>query len=203
MGLGQIERPQFSATHAEWLADVRYEWIGFAQSLGPQLAIGVDAALVHTGDIPRTIELSAGGFKQDGTFNYNNLVIRIAVGSRVYEGVRVGAAFQIDQQEVDFGDTKQPVPQKKVRGNSVNLGIIYEPPIQNLRLGASLQNIGSQMPAFIDKPSSLPRILRIGGAYTIDTQPPIQTATREETLSLQQLSAQNHLILAVDFNFPS
>ncbi|MCZ6676214.1 MAG: PorV/PorQ family protein [Candidatus Poribacteria bacterium] len=202
-GLGQLERPQFSATHSEWLADIRFEWIGFAQSLGPWLAIGADAALVHTGDIPRTVESSTGSFEQDGTFSYNDLIIRVAVASRVYEGVRVGVAFQIDQQDVDFGGTKQPVPKKQVRGNSINLGVIYEPPIQNLRLGASLQNIGSDMPAFIDTPSSLPRILRIGGAYTIDIQPLLQSPKTGETPSLEKLSAQNRLVLAMDVNFPS
>lgn len=203
-GLGLLERPQFSAMHAEWLADVRYEWIGFAQSLGRWVAIGADAALVHTEDIPHTIESSAGGFERDGTFNYNNLIIRLAAGSGVYKGIRVGAAFQISQQAVDFSSTKQPVPKKQVHRNSLHLGVIYQPRrIQNLRLGASLQNIGGDIGAFFDQPSPLPKILRIGGSYTIAIQPAIRAPQDEKAPTPKQLAAQNRLILAWDFNFQS
>lgn len=198
-GLGQLERPQFSAMHAEWLADVRYEWIGFAQSLAQWVTVGADAALVHTVDIPHTVESSAGGFEQDGTFNYNNLIVRVAAGSGVYRGARFGMAFQISQQEVDFNGSKQPVAKKQVSANSLNLGVIYQPPIQHLRLGASLQNIGGKVTAFFDQSSPLPTIFRIGGAYTIAIRPP----AGEKALTLQQLSAQNRLTLAFDFNFAS
>ncbi len=199
-GLGQLERSQFSAMHAEWVADIRYEWIGFAQSLGRWVTIGADAALVHTEDIPRTVELNTGGYEQDGTFDYSDLIIRVAAGSGIYKGVRIGAALQISQQTVDFGGTSKPVSKKELRADSVNLGAIYQPSIQNLRLGVSLQNIGRDPTGFIVQSSPLPKIFRLGAAYTIAIQP----STKEgETLTPEQLSAENHLTLALDFNFAS
>jgi hypothetical protein len=201
-GLGRIQRPQLSAMHIEWLADVRYEWIGFAQSLGPWIALGADIALVHTGDIPRTLESSAGGYEPGGTFSYNNLIARIAAGSRTpYKGVRFGLAFQIDQQMVDFGGVA--LPEKKVRGESVAVGVIYEPPVENLRLGASFHNIGGKMPAFVSESTSLPQLFRLGGAYTVYFQPQVQPEAEGEAPTLEQLSIRDRLILALDFNFAS
>ncbi|MBI1923167.1 hypothetical protein HYR99_02840, partial [Candidatus Poribacteria bacterium] len=98
------------------------------------------------------------------------------------------------------------VPKKQVRGNSLHLGVIYQPQrIQNLRLGASLQNIGSDIGAFseFNQPAPLPKILRIGGAYTIAIQPAIRAAQGENAPTPKQLAAQNRLILAWDFNFQS
>jgi hypothetical protein len=198
-GLGLLQRPQFSAMHTEWVADIRYEWLGFAQSLGQWVAIGADAALVHTADIPRTIETSDGGFEQDGAFSYNDLIIRVALASGVYKGVRLGVAFQVSQQTVDFGGAKQPIPRKEVRAESVNFGGIYHPPIRNLRLGASLQNIGSDAAGFFEQSAPLPKIFRIGAAYTIALRP----SQDDPLLTTPQPKAQNDLTLAFDLNFAS
>ena len=201
-GLGQLEGPQFSAMHAEWLADVRYEWIGFAQAFGPWVALGADVALVHTGDIARTIESDTGGFAQVGTFSYSNVITRLAVASRKsYRGIRFGLAFQIDQQMVNFGGTT--LPEKRVRGGSVNLGVIYDSPVENLKVGASLHNIGGDMPAFFTESTSLPQLFRLGGAYTVHFQPRVAPEAEGEELTLEQLSSRDRLLFALDFNFPS
>ena len=81
--LGRLSRPQFSAMHSEWLADVRYEWIGFAQSFGKWVTLGSDVSYVWTGEIPYTINSD----QYNGSFDYNNMVVRVAAGSGSYKGI--------------------------------------------------------------------------------------------------------------------
>lgn len=166
-GLGIIERTQFSATHTEWLADTRYEWVGFAQSFTKWVTVGVDAAFFYTGQIPRTIESTVGGYEEDGVFEYNNTNFRLAVGSGAYRRIRVGASFQVFQQEVAYERiVKQQLPDKKARSTFANFGILYEP-VDNVRIGVTVQNIGGEIEGLGERNEQLPRIIRFGAAYTM------------------------------------
>jgi len=197
-GLGIIERTQFSATHTEWLADTRYEWAGLAQSFTKWVTIGMDAAIFYTGQIPRTIESSVGDYEEDGVFEYNNTNFRLAIGSGAYRKVRIGASFQVFQQEVDYERiVKQQVPDRKARSTFANLGILYQP-TDKLRIGVSIQNIGNGIKGLGEKNEQLPRIIRLGVAYTT-------RVVREELPIEQETQKQsgNKLIIAGDVVKPS
>lgn len=192
-GLGIIGETQFSATHTEWFAGTRYEWVGFAQSFTQWVTAGIDAAFFYTGQIPRTVESSIGGYEEDGVFEYNNTIFRFAVGSGAYRKIRVGASFQVLQQEVTYEEiVKQQVPDRKARSTFVNLGILYEP-IDDVRLGVSVQNISGKIEGLGEKNEPAPRIIRFGGAYTMYVA---QQGLPQEIEAEQ--SSGNKLVIAAD-----
>jgi len=199
-GLGTIGKTQFSATHTEWLAETRYEWIGLAQSFTKWVTIGIDAALFYTGQIPRTIESNVGGYEEDGVFDYNNTNFRFAIGSGAYKRVRIGASFQVFQHEVNYENiVKQQVSDKSARSTFANLGILYEP-IENLKVGVSFQNIGAEIKGLGERGrnENIPQIIRLGAAYTM--------IVTQEKLPIEQEDEQssgNKLIIAVDMIKPS
>lgn len=197
-GLGQLERPQLSIMGANWLGGVRHGWIGFAQSLGRWLSVGGDVSYLWTGDILRTVESESdvGRYQEMGTFNYSDMVIRAAVGSGEYKGVRIGAAFQVSQQGINYSTTS---PRQQVRWNHVNLGLIYRPPVKNLRLGLGIFNVGATEQSYLDQQISIPRSIRLGGSYTVTIDMPDTTSTTGDR-SMPQLS-QNYLTVGVDLDF--
>ncbi|HHZ89534.1 TPA: PorV/PorQ family protein [Candidatus Poribacteria bacterium] len=193
-GLGRLARPQFSAMHSEWLAGIRYEWIGFAQSFGKWLTLGSDISYVWTGEIPHTINSD----QHNGFFDYNNTVVRVAAGSGAYKGIRIGAAYQVAQKNVNFVANK-PISNMKVQLNSMNIGIFYQLPVEGLHFGAILKNVGGRPQKFDLDPMPVIRYLRIGIAYTISIQTPVDISQLQEGQPPTQ-PKENKLILAADVN---
>jgi len=191
--LGRLSRPQFSAMHSEWLADVRYEWIGFAQSFGKWVTLGSDVSYIWTGEIPHTISAD----EHSGSFDYNNMVVRVAAGSGSYKGIRIGTAYQIAQQNVAFVNKFKS--NMKAQLNSMNIGVFYQPPVEGLHLGAILRNVGGRSQE--SELGSIPviRYFRIGVAYTMSIQTPIDVSQLKEGQISDQVK-ENKLILAADVN---
>ena len=200
-GLGQINHPQLSAMHAEWLAGVRYEWLGFAQSFGKWVTLAGDVAFLHTGDIIRTIESG----DEDGVFEYTNTALRVAFGTISYKGVRLGAAVNAFQQAVTFNNTKQRTTDRKTPRNiSVSLGTLYETPIKNLRIGGSIQNFSGNAKRFFSQTETdpLPRIVRIGVAYEVQVNLAESDLIEAEASGKRVKKRHSRMILAFDINFP-
>ena len=191
--LGRLSRPQFSAMHSEWLADVRYEWIGFAQSFGKWVTLGSDVSYVWTGEIPYTINSD----QYNGSFDYNNMVVRVAAGSGSYKGIRIGTAYQVAQQNVIF--VNKSTSNMKAQLNSMNIGIFYQPPVEGLHFGAILRNIGGRSQESDLGLIPVIRYFRVGIAYTISIQTPVDISQLQAG-QLPNQTKENQLILAADVN---
>jgi len=205
-GLGQIERPQLAAMHAEWLAGVRYEWVGFAQSFGKWVTLAGDVAFLHTGDIIRTIESGVGRYAEDGVFEYTNTALRVAFGTDSYKGVRLGAAVNAFQQSVVFNNTKQHAADRNTpRSMSISLGALYETPIKNLRIGGSIQNFSGSAKRFFSRTEmdALPRIIRLGVAYEVQVKLAGGELVEEEADGKTVEERHSRMIIAFDINFPN
>lgn len=203
-GLGQINHPQLSAMHAEWLAGVRYEWVGFAQSFGRWVTLAGDVAFLHTGDIIRTIE-SGDTHQEDGVFEYTNMAFRVAFGTISYRGLRLGAAVNAFQQAVTFNSTKQLAADKKTpRSISISLGTLYETPIKNLRIGSSIQNFSGNAKRFFSQTETdpLPRIIRLGVAYEVQVKLTESDLVEAEASGKRVEKRHSRMIIAFDINFP-
>jgi len=202
-GLGQINRPQLSAMHAEWLAGVRYEWVGFAQSFGRWVTLAGDVAFLHTGDIIRTLESG----DEDGVFEYTNMALRIAFGTISYKGMRLGGAVNAFQQMVTFNNTTM----LKARDSetpwniSISLGSLYETPIKNLRIGGSIQNFSGNAKRFFSQTEidPLPRIIRIGFAYEVQVKLTESDLVEAEASGKRVEKRHSRMIIAFDVNFPN
>lgn len=205
-GINQIERPQLSAMHAEWLAETHYEWLGFVQRLGPWLSLGVDVGYLYTGEITRTVETGIDTYRTDGFFGYTNQVIRLAVGSGSYRNLRAGMSVQVFRQELTFTQTRNRVPERTADSTSMTLGVLYEPPISwvrggamsTLRVGASLQNVRGKADGLIRKDDDLPTVLKLGGALHL--KPALSPLDEEADAPKPTLGT---MTIAADLNFPN
>ncbi len=201
-GLGQINRPQLAAMHAEWLAGIRYEWVGFAQSFGKWVTLAGDVAFLHTGDIIRTLESG----DEDGVFEYTNTALRVACGTASYKGIRLGVAVNAFQQAVTFNNTKQHTANRNTpRSMSISPGVLYETPIKNLRIGGSIQNFSGNAKRFFSQTETdaLPRIVRLGVAYEVQVKLAGGELVEGEAGGETTEERHSRMILAFDINFPN
>ncbi len=201
-GLMQIRGSQLSAMHTEWLDDIRYEWLGFAQPLAPWLTVAADVAYIHMGSIPRTIESPAEGYEVDGTLTAFDMAGRFALAGRILRDVFIGASFQMLQSEVSFQNvTKERIGDKAARSTAIGLGCLYNTPVPNLSVGFSFQNWGKQTQAFIRKKESLPFAFRLGVAYKVAVTPWKAMPTENEK-TVDSNKPAGTLIAAMDMDFP-
>lgn len=165
-GLFYIQGSQLSAMHIEWLDDIRYEWIGYAQPLTSWATVAADVSYVHMGDMVRTIESPTEGYEENGTFTSSDVAGRISFASKTFRGLLVGVSVQMFQSRVDFADmTKERIGDKVAKSTAIGLGCLYDTRIPNLTVGCSVQNWGRQTQAFISKKEPLPFSFRLGVGY--------------------------------------
>ena len=206
-GLVQIRDSQISAMHIEWLDDIRYEWVGFAQPLAPWVTVAADVFYVHMGSIPRTIESPTEGYEADGTFTAADMAGRFAVAGRIFKDVLVGASFQVFQSKVSFEDViKERIGDKTARSTVIGLGCLYNTSIPNLSVGCSFQNWGRQTRVFIKEKEPLPFAFRLGVAYKALVAgwkvAPSQEGATANSGESAILSSAGALIMAMDLDFP-
>lgn len=210
--LSGVRNSQISLTHTEWFAGVRYEWIGLAQPLGRWLTVGGNASLLHSGEIPRTLESesSIGGYETDGVFRFANSSYGIAVGSGVYRNMRFGVAVQVLGQSISYSEVKRTeAADLTSQSVVVSLGSLYQTPMPDLQLGASLQNLGSNGASFSGGESSpIPTRLKLGAAYTIQVGS-IEEAEEKEfeeggkVKKVETGALENRLVLLLDLSIAS
>jgi len=212
-GLFQIQGSQLSAMHIEWLDDIRYEWVGYAQPLASWGTIAADVAYVHMGDIVRTLESPTEGYEENGIVTAADVAGRVAFASKVFRGVIVGVSLQMLQSKVDFEEvTKERIGDKTASSTSVGVGFLYDTPIPNLSVGCSFQNMGKQTQAFISKKEPLPFAFRMGAAYKTLVRGWKSESPEEEEMEeavepvdpeVDLDKAPGTLIAAMDLDFPA
>ncbi|MFC1717535.1 PorV/PorQ family protein [Candidatus Poribacteria bacterium] len=209
-GLFQIQGSQLSAMHMEWLDDIRYEWVGYAQPLASWGTIAADVSYVHMGDIVRTLESATEGYEENGIVTAADVAGRVAFASKVYRGVVVGASFQMLQSKVDFENvTKERMDDRTAKSTAIGIGVLYDTPVPNLSAGCSFQNLGSQTEAFISKKEPLPFAFRMGAAYKTvvrgwKSEQPKEEETEEPIDSDVNLDrTPGTLVAAMDLDFPA
>ncbi|MGQ0644728.1 MAG: PorV/PorQ family protein [Elusimicrobiota bacterium] len=126
-GLGRLTEPQVQLSHAAWLADTRYEFVGLAR---PGKTGGLGVGFFH---------LDAGEFegrdrdrRPTGGFSGSDAVLMTALGRRK-GSLNLGAGFKVFQQRLGASFA---------RGVALDLGGQLRPANSPLSVGAVLQNLG-------------------------------------------------------------
>ncbi|MEW5694271.1 MAG: hypothetical protein AB1765_13370 [Candidatus Hydrogenedentota bacterium] len=56
---------------------------------------------------------------------------------------------------------------EKSTGIALDIGCLYKPTVENLTIGANIQNLGPKLKAFISEKDALPLNIKVGGAYKL------------------------------------
>lgn len=149
-GLSPLSRSEFSAMHAQWLLDTRYDALAAAAptKFG---TFGLGATRLAAGSFEgRTIDR-----KPTNGFNAQDSMYAVSLGRTVLAGTGVGGSLKFLRSEIG------PYLAQTV---AVDLGVRRELTGRPLTLGLSIQNIGKGL-KFLDQEDPLPTAIAAGASW--------------------------------------
>lgn len=152
-GLGFMQEKELTAMYASWLADMNYEFAGYAQPLSNGLAIGGSLVMLQSGDMEKRSDTR----ENLGTFSATDTCGTLAIAKKVQENVSLGGSVKVISQKID---------DESATGVAVDLGALVKTGIANLNVGVAVRNLGPQM-KFINEGYNLPLTLAAGINYSL------------------------------------
>lgn len=153
-GLTRIKSVSVHAMYQMYVQGTSYQYLAGGYNLPGLGVMGVQAALLGSGDIPKTTEDSAGGLVESGTsFTASDLNLGVGWATQLLFGMRVGVVGKWFQQRIDTGTTS---------GFAADVGWQWTP-IDILHLGATYTHLGPAVSG-----ESLPTTWRVGAAVSFD-----------------------------------
>ncbi|MEW6609063.1 MAG: PorV/PorQ family protein [bacterium] len=169
-GLANIQNRQATFMYADWLEEITYNYLAYIhpqQIMGGIMGGGL--TLLDSGSIDRTID----GTGKIGDYDAKDIALSVAYAKKLTENCNLGASIKYIQMKID---------NEKSTGIALDIGCLYKPTVENLTIGATIQNLGPKLKAFISEKDALPLNIKVGGAYKL---------------------LDNALTLGLDVNFPS
>ncbi len=120
--------------HAEWLADISYDFAALALNLGSFGTVGASLVIFGTPEEDvRTIEFPEGdGRKWDAT----SLAIGLAYAKNLTDRFSIGFSAKLISERI-WNET--------ATGIAIDVGTLYRTPFRGMRLGATISNFGTKM----------------------------------------------------------
>ncbi|MBU2531028.1 MAG: PorV/PorQ family protein, partial [Elusimicrobia bacterium] len=164
-GLSQLRQSQLSFMHNEGLVNTQYEFLGFAHPTEEMGTVAASIIYLHQGKI---VQRSVNGYTTGDFISYDT-AFNFSYGNNVSKTLSFGFNLKL---------IKQQIAHISASGMAFDFGTLYQTPIENLNISATLQNAGPGI-TFVQEETPLPTKLSFGVAYNI-----------------------KGLILAADFNLP-
>ena len=152
-GLGFLQEKELSAMYASWLADMNYEFAGYAQPLGDTWAVGGSVIMLQSGDMEKRSDTR----ENLGTFSATDTCGTLAIAKKVTDNVSLGGSVKVINQKID---------DESATGLAVDLGALVRTSMDNVSFGLAVRNLGPQM-KFISEGYDLPLTLAAGVSYSI------------------------------------
>lgn len=151
--LASIKKPELSLMHNEWLAETRYEFIGF---INPMKIGNLGAGLIY---------LSSGEMEKrgedrslQGSFSAYNLALVGSYSREISEALSFGTNVKFIRMVIE---------NESANGIGFDFGL-FSKNILPVSLALTIQNVGPNM-KFINESFNLPSILTIGASYSLDS----------------------------------
>src|SRR5579871_5277931 len=159
-GLELAKGTQFSLTQGQWLLGVTHEFFSFSQNIDQAGAFGGSFGYLDSGSFPGALENPDGSYGGVGpNINANSFTGTVAYAQRLGNWIP-GSFFKHFMAGVSATVVGQNMVNIGNSGANFNLGLMYELTRKTFYLGASLQNVGTQIQNF-----SQPVMGKLGGSY--------------------------------------
>lgn len=185
-GLAFLRRSELSFTHNRWIQDVKSEFVGMAFPKGKS-SIGLSFISTNVDGIERRTKPTV---KPIGIIQAHDIAAAISYSRKLSENLSWGITFKYLYEKIYI---------ESAWGLAVDFGLLYRAEIRGLKFGLSGQNLGKTT-KFKEKPITLPRIFRIGLAYS----PPQEIFDGRFLLTtdfVHLLDSNSHVNMGVEFNF--
>ncbi|MGE5457389.1 MAG: PorV/PorQ family protein [Methanococcaceae archaeon] len=146
-----------SVSYAPYLADIK----NYATSYSYKSdfgVIGLGAVIMDYGTMPRTVRLDGQRlFEQIGEFKANSMSLGLSYSRKLTDKFSCGLTAKYVAEKIDSYTASNIL---------MDGGIIYYTGFQSLRIGAAIQNIGTNS-KFINEKFKMPSLLRIGASAEV------------------------------------
>lgn len=147
---------QFLLMHREWIQDIRSQFLGVSVQIDDENALGFS---VNTATVADILIYTRPGIAE-GTFTSRDYGLAASYARSFSDDLQIGITGKFLFEKI-FVD--------EASGFAFDFGAQYRTPIENLRVGFSLANLGS-VNALRNEKITLPSLVRIGPAYTLSIE---------------------------------
>ncbi len=152
-GLAAVKGTHLTFTHLSWLENINHEFAAVTfPGFGGTLGLGVIAQTIPGIEV-RTKPTA----EPIGTFDAQDLAVELAFGRQWRSNLAAGFSVKYLYEKIYLNSAT---------GFAIDLGGIWQTPVEHLKLGVTLQNLGS-MSALRNDDIKLPALVRLGGAYVL------------------------------------
>lgn len=133
-GAARAQSNSASFSHANWFADISYNWAGAVLYLGNFGAVGLSVDYLDYGDMEVTTLSEPEGTGE--IFNPQDLVIALSYGYNLTDRFSIGGSVKYINQKI-WNTSANAV--------AVDLGVLFISDMYGLRIGATITNFGTDM----------------------------------------------------------
>lgn len=152
-GLAAVKGTHLTFTHLSWLGNINHEFAAVAfPGFGGTIGLG---AIMQT--IPGIQIRTKPTEEPIGTFDAQDLAVVLAFGRQWRPNLAAGFSVKYLYEKIYLNSAT---------GFAVDLGGLWQTPLAHLKLGVTLQNLGSAS-ALRNDDIKLPALVRLGGAYAL------------------------------------
>ena len=149
-GLGALKTTELTGMHMQYFQNIQYEFAAFARPTAHG-TWALSVANLHTDDIDRRTEDSDAPV---GQFSASDSVYWLSYGRMLTSRLALGANLKYVRQSLD---------EATAQAWATDAGALYETGWRSLRLGASVQNVGTRV-KFNNESDPLPLTFRLGAS---------------------------------------
>jgi hypothetical protein len=133
-GIARSQNVQAVMMHCRWLADLRYNFVGFSMPVAGLGSVGASITSLNYGEMPvRTVD------EPDGTgefFSSNDLAMALTCGRQLTDRFSIGFNVKYITQRIWH---------ESASSFAVDFGTLFVTGLHGLRIGATLSNFGTDM----------------------------------------------------------
>ncbi|MDZ7316529.1 MAG: PorV/PorQ family protein [candidate division KSB1 bacterium] len=133
-GISRINGSQAVFTHNRWLADIAFNYAGFAMNLGNLGAIGLNAQFMTMDKMERTTIMEPDGTGE--LFSAGSYAFGLAYGRNLTDRFSIGFNFKYLREEIYHSSAS---------GIAFDIGTLFDTQYQGLKIGMSISNYGTKM----------------------------------------------------------
>ncbi|HPG31357.1 MAG TPA: PorV/PorQ family protein [bacterium] len=155
-GIDGINKCMIAFQHNDWLLDIKHEYIGVGFKLNKKSSLALSAIIMDLGNEVQTKETALGAYDgTDGTWSASDMSIGLSYSHKLNNALSFGATGKYIKQEIAGYSAD---------AYALDLGLQTTFIEQDIKLGLSVQNIGTKL-KFISEEDKLPILIRAGISY--------------------------------------
>ena len=133
-GISRLPRPELVLVHANWLAGISFDYVGFVMPVGGFGSLGGSVTLLGSEDMPVRTEVLPDGTGE--RFNTADLALQLSYGLNLTDRFSIGFNAKFIQQRIW---------KERASGFALDVGTLFTTGLKGMRIGATVTNFGTDM----------------------------------------------------------